>query len=113
MTRKELYQILKSIGLPIAYYQFKEGDKDNPVPSLPYMVYYYPSRTDESADGINFAKVYTLNIELYTKEKDFDTEDKVESTLTDADIYYTKSESYLNDEQMYEVLYEGEVILNG
>lgn len=113
MTRKELFEVLKSIGLPIAYYQFKEGDKDNPVPSLPYMVYYYPSRSDESADGINFAKKYTLNIELYTKEKDFSTEDKVEEVLENNDIYYLKSESFLNDEQMYEVLYEGEVILNG
>ena len=113
MTRKELFEVLKSIGLPIAYYQFKEGDKDNPVPSLPYMVYYYPSRSDESADGINFAKKYTLNIELYTKEKDFSAEDKVEEVLENNDIYYLKSESYLNDEQMYEVLYEGEVILNG
>lgn len=113
MTRKELYEVLKSIGLPIAYYQFKEGDKDNPVPSLPYMVYYYPSRNDESADGINYAKVYTLNIELYTKDKDFGMEDKVEGVLESNDLFYIKSESYLNDEQMYEVLYEMEVILNG
>lgn len=113
MKLKEVYQMLKKIGLPVTYYQWQEGDSNNPVPELPYIVYYYPSNSDEQADGINYARINSLNIELYTKQKDFALEEQVERILTEYGFFFYKQETYLDDDHMFEVLYETEVVING
>lgn len=107
MTLEEVTEKLKSTGLPVTYYMW--GDK---VPRLPYLVYYYPSNNDEYADGTNWIDVKQLNIELYTDNKEFELEKKIEQVLKENDLSYLKSESYINDENMYEVLYETEVIID-
>ena len=53
--------------------------------------------------------VQQLDIELYTDEKSPDTESRVEEVLTQHNIYYTKTESWIESEKLYEVLYEMEV----
>ena len=37
---------------------------------------------------------------------------KVEKALKDASFLYTKTESYIDSENMFETLYESEVIIN-
>jgi len=109
MKRAEIIEMLNSTGLPVTYFQWQVGQ----VPPLPYLVYYYPIMTPETADGKNHASVYQFNVELYTKNKSFETEDLVEAAFTDKGITFTKDESYINDEHMYEVLYITEVIIDG
>ncbi len=50
-----------------------------------------------------------LNIELYTDEKSPETEKAVEEVLTFHDIFYSKSEIWIESEMLYEILYEMEV----
>lgn len=50
-----------------------------------------------------------LDIELYTDEKSPDIEQKVEEILFQHNIYYTKNETWIESEKLYEVLYEMEV----
>ena len=50
-----------------------------------------------------------MNLELYTDQKDFKLEKRVEQVLSEAGLYWDKTESFLDEEQMYEVLYEMEV----
>lgn len=109
MTFKELNTMVKSIGLPSNYYQWPMGN----VPALPYILFYYPSRDDFFADGVNYAKKTLMNIELYSQEKDFELEEQVETILEENGIAYDKEEQYISDERMYEVLYTMEVIING
>lgn len=92
-----------------AYYQWPEEK----APNLPYILFYYPSSNDECADNTNYASITNLNIELYTNTKDFDTERKVETVLKSNGLVYEKSEQYINQENMYEVLYESEVVIDG
>lgn len=109
MTFKEIYQTLTAqTDIPVTYYAYPEGQ----VPDLPFMVYYYPSSNDDPADNVNYGRIRTLNVELYTAEKDFDTEEDVEELLAGLGVF-TKTESYLNSENMYEVLYEMEVAIDG
>lgn len=54
-----------------------------------------------------------MDIELYTNKKDPDIEAKVEAVLTEHGFFYEKTESYLESEKMYEVLYEMEVLISG
>lgn len=112
MTINEIRNILDEIGLPYTYYFFPEDDINNPVPNLPYFVYYFPNNEDFSGDNINYVKISAMNIELYTSKKDYQIENQVEAVLTKYGFYYSKIETYLESEHMYEVLYEMEVLLN-
>lgn len=77
----------------------------------PFVVFYYPRSEDFLADDVNYQKIRTLVIELYTDSKDFSSEEAIETSLTNADFVYTKSETYLDDEKMFEVVYQTSVII--
>ena len=47
-----------------------------------------------------------LDIEVYTDYKDPDMEANIEEVLTAHELYYEKSEVWIETEKMYEVLYE-------
>lgn len=108
MTFQEISQMIDSIGLPYNYYQFEE----NSAPALPYVLFYYPQRTDVIADNKNYALKTALNVELCTEEKDFATEASVEAVFIANDIPFTKTETYIDSEKMYMILYEMEVFIN-
>ena len=107
MTYKEIATMINGTGLTNAYYSFPENS--NPV--LPYILFYYPNSADLIADNINYQPIEKLNIELYTENKDFETEAIVEKMLNDNGLAFARSESYLNNEHMYEVLFETSVVI--
>lgn len=109
MTYKEVATMVKSMGLPYAYYQFPEGTSQK----LPFICYFYNGTDDVYADNVNYQRIVVLNIELYTKNKDFDRESAVESVLADNNITYVKEESYIDSEKMWQIAYEMEVLING
>ena len=109
MTYEEIKAGLAAAGFPLVYYQWPI----NQAPALPYVVYYYPNRSDDPADNVNYGLITALNVELYTKEKSFTDEAEMEDALTAMGLVWEKTETYLDSEQMYEVLYESEVCLNG
>ena len=109
MTYKEIAQMIESIGLPFAYYSFPEKQ----APPLPYIVFNYPSNDDFGADNTNYKTIVNLDIELYTVNKDFDHEETVEDVLKANRLFYAKSQGYLDSEQMYEVLYEMQIPIEG
>lgn len=108
MTFQEISQMIDSIGLPYNYLQFEE----NSAPALPYVLFYYPQRDDVIADNKNYAPKTALNVELCTEEKDFDTEATVEAVFIAHEIPFTKTETYIESEKMYMILYEMEVFIN-
>jgi len=121
MTYKEVFQIVSGIELtaatgtssatyiPAAYLQFPEDDPNNPAP--PFICYYYTGDDDLKADNTNYQKIRQVSIELYTDNKDFTLEQKVETTLTSHGLVYSKMEAYINEEKMYQTTYETEVII--
>lgn len=108
MTYKQIASMVSSIGLPYAYYQFPEGTAQAP----PFVVFFYADTDDVFADDTNYQRIATLNIELYTSEKDFATESTVEQILTNNNLTYYKEENYIDSEQMWQIAYEMEVIIN-
>lgn len=109
MTYKEISTMIESIGFPFAYYQFPEGTSQAP----PFVVFFYSQIDDLYADEANYQRIVTLNIELYTAEKDFDSEAAVEAVLAENDLTYYKEENYIDSEKLYQIAYEMEVIING
>ncbi len=108
MTHKEIRQMVKDMGFPSAYHHFEEGQSPEP----PFVVYLYPETNNFSADGIVYQAINELDIELYTDRKDLEAEKKVEAVLREHGFFYEKTETYLESEKMFEVLYEMEVIIN-
>lgn len=109
MTYKQIASMVSSIGLPYAYYQFPEGTAQAP----PFVVFFYADTDDVFADDTNYQRIATLNIELYTSEKDFATEATIEQILANNNLTYYKEENYIDSEQMWQIAYEMEVIING
>lgn len=108
MTYQEIATMVSSFDIPYAYYSYP----NNQAPRLPYCVYYYPNRDDMNADNINYVKIETLVIEVYTETKDFNLENAIETILTQNGINYDKTETYINTEKMYQLYYESEVLIN-
>lgn len=111
MTLADFNSILQTTELPVAYRSFPEGDLKNPPPNPPFVCYLETDTNNFSADGIVYARIVRLAVELYTEKKDIEVERKVEKALSS--FYWNKSEEYLDDEECYFTLYELEVVLNG
>lgn len=107
MTYKEINNMISGIGLDYAYYSFPVDE----APDLPYIVFYYPNYNDLGADDINYQTIAQLNIELYTENKDFGLEEQVEDVLTSNNLFFSKSETFIQQEAMYEVLYEIDIVI--
>lgn len=108
MTYIEIASMVEDIGLPFAYYQFPDGTGQAP----PFVVFFYSQIDDQYADDSNYQRIVTLNIELYTAEKDFAQEAEVEGVLANNGLTYYKEESYIDSEKMWQIAYEMEVMIN-
>ena len=99
-----LMQLMEEIGLPFAYDHFAEGE--SPVP--PFITFLLPGSDNFAADGKVYLKINEVHIELYTDEKNPETEALVEAVLDAHEIFYDKSEVWIESEKLYEVLYSFE-----
>lgn len=107
MTYKEIATMVESIGLPYAYYQFPEGTDQ----ACPFICFFLDSSNDFAADNTNYQKIRSLNIELYTDNKDFTLEQTVEDILSGSGLVYYREETYLDSERMFMVSYETEILI--
>lgn len=100
MTLDELTILLETTQLPVAFDHFKTEQK------LPYLVYIVTGNNNFSADNKMYHTDAVIQLELYTLFKSVDTESTVETVLNGVPFFYTKTEGYLSDEQMYMVTYQ-------
>ena len=107
MTYKQIAEMVAEIGVPYAYYQFT---KDTAV-APPFVCFFYPNDSDLYADDENYQKITHLTIEVYTDAKDFALEKTVEDVLRSHGFTWTRSESRLGSERMFEVIYETDVVI--
>ena len=101
MWMDELINILKETEIPFAYDHFAEGESPQP----PFICYLLPGSNNFAADGKVYFKANEVHIELYTDFKDLTVEQKFEAVLDEHDIFYNKSETWIESEKLYEVLY--------
>ena len=98
---EELLQILSETQTPFAYHHFAEGESPEP----PFICYLLPGSNNFSADGKVYYKINEVHIELYTDLKDLVVEQQLEDVLDEHGIFYNKSETWIESEKLYEVLY--------
>ena len=104
MTHNQLMELLEETGLPFAYDHFAEGESPDP----PFICFLYPGDNNFSADGRAYFKINQVNVELYTDLKDPGLEAGVEAVFERHGIFYGKTETWIESEKLYEVLYQFE-----
>ena len=109
MTQEELYQALKAIGYPVAYSHFVSTPQ-NPAPTPPFITYRFMNSSDLMADGQNYAEISSFAVELYTDAKNQVAEAKVQDKLKDLRLPYTKTETWIDSEKLFQVIYEIQLI---
>lgn len=107
MSPANVKTMLEGVGIPCAYYQFAENTGIQP----PFICFFYDRSNDMVADDSNYVRIEHLYIELYTDEKDFELEKRLETVLNDNDLVFTREETFLDGERMHETIYQTEIIL--
>lgn len=93
---------LDETGLPVAYHHF------NKKTTAPFIIYFIPDVDLIGADDTVYKTKQSIRIELYTLSKDIETEATLENILIENGLFYSKSETYISEENMYEIIYESE-----
>ena len=107
MTYRQVATRINSIGIPYAYYQFPDGTAQ----ACPFICFFFSDSNDLAAENTNYKKIRLLNIELYTDNKDFALEETVENVLNSNGLVYDRSESYLDSERMFMVVYTTDILV--
>lgn len=102
MTLAELYQLLKQLDIPIAYSHFDEGQ----APELPYICYLEVGTENFFSENTVYKKIIDVDIELYFARKDLALESRIEQLFESNSIPWNATETYINDEKMYQKTYE-------
>lgn len=108
MTYEEIAQMIESIGLPYAYYQFPDDTQQAP----PFICFLY-DYDDIYADDSNYVKRVVLTVELYTDTKNIPLESAVEAVFDENELPWSKASTYIDSERMWQTSYTMEVFING
>ena len=101
-TLAELYEQLKTLGIPVAYRVFPKDEN----PELPYLVYYRNGTTSLIADNHNYHMVPYIVVELYCEVRDDLLELALEAIFEEMEVPFEKYDVYIEEEQMELVGYD-------
>lgn len=101
----EMLSILSETGIPFAYDHFAEGDSPDP----PFICYLAPYSDHFPADGVPYLRVSAFHVELYTDAKDPAAEAAVEAALSSHGVFWSRSETWIESERLYETIYSFEL----
>lgn len=98
MTPEQFNQRLNEI-VPARYRVWKEK------PPVPFAVFYEEETENFAADGIVYMRFVAITIELYTREKRPELEQKIEMMLDENKVFWDRLESYIDSEKLLMVSY--------
>lgn len=102
---EKLVAMISEMGIPFAYDHFAEGESPEP----PFLCYLLPGSDNFAADGVVYHRISQVHIELYTDSKDPAVEEKVTAVLDRHGIFYDQTETWIESEKLYEVLFSFEI----
>lgn len=105
MELKTLYDRLKEVA-PTAYSHFNIGEAKAP----PFITYYYMNNDDFIADNVNYKAVNNIAVALYVDKKDLAIEKQIEDIFISLETPFSKTETWIESENFYEIFYEIEII---
>ena len=108
MTLTEIKTLLEGIegfSDKVTYYAWPVGE----APSLPFLCYVETGADNFGADNKVYYSARRIDVELYTQNKSSNDEALVDAALTNAEIFWSKDEEFLDDEKCWMITYEIEV----
>lgn len=110
MTLAELKSALEGVNNDafvgkVAYRAFPMGA----APDLPFICFMEVSSDNFLADSKVYHKITEVNIELYSDQKDTESEEGIETVLNDNMLVWDKSEYYIDSENMLQIVYGIEI----
>lgn len=105
MTADELKTLLAGTGLPVTYLSWPTSS----APALPWIAFAERGTKNFEADGIVYYVIRAYSVAFCSKTKDAVNEAKIESVFKSHGIPWEKTTTHLDDEQVYETIYEIEV----
>ena len=100
---KEIYDLLNTLNIPVAYDHFESNKEVSP----PFVVYREISSDTFMADGITYYRPCDFEIEVITEKKDVALQQQIEGLLTTNKIPYDiADEVWDDDEKIYHNFYE-------
>lgn len=103
MDYQELYTLLNTLNIPVAYDHFSTNKEINP----PFIIYRMASPNTFKADCETYYRPYNYEIELVTEKKDIELEKSIADLLTNNKIPYDiYDEIWDDDERIYHNFYE-------
>ena len=95
MTHAEIYNILRTLEIPVAYDHFSTNKEVSP----PFVVYRETAPETFKADGVTYYRPYNFEIELITEKKDPELEQRIGALLTENKIPYDIDDELWDDEE--------------
>jgi hypothetical protein len=105
MILSELKTILEATGFPVAYSHFTEAE-NNPLPVTPFICYLVTYSSNFSADNKTYYPIQNVQIELYSDKKDLVSESIIEAVLSENELPFATTETFVEAENIYQKLYE-------
>lgn len=94
MSREQVYNALKTSGLPVAHCAFPVGK----APKLPWVVFKIDDDTTFYADNSRYQEQYLWRVDLLEKYADEQVEQKVEDAICSLTKTYSKDETWSDSE---------------
>lgn len=99
MTLKEIMGLLKKTGYEVAYGHFRHA------PKCPYISVISLGSDNFFSDNHTYFKNQQIEIEVYVEEKDLLVEKKIETILDGNNIPWNKTESFISEENLFQIAY--------
>lgn len=104
MTQEELYSLLKTLDIPLTHLQFTD-EPQSPAPTPPFIAYFFEDSDNFGADDKVYKEINNFVVELYTNKKDKQKENAIQTLFNENDIFWNKTQIYIDKAEMYEVRY--------
>ena len=108
MTVKEIADMLKETGYPVAYGYFTN---ENAPKTMPYVAYAVTSESGFYADNEVYTPFGTVEVELYTAKKDLEAEKKLKEAFVRHGISYQKIGENWIEKRVFSSFYEFEEVI--
>lgn len=102
MTLAEVKTVLDAVGIPVAYDHFETEQ------AMPYIIYKETSTRTLSRDDSVGVKISTIQVELYTVNKNLTLEATLEDVLNS--FIWNKTLDFDNEDEFYSSFYEFEIL---
>ena len=103
MELSEIYEKLCTLGVPVAYLQFRKPQK------LPFIAYLEAETEIQGADNYNLYRRVTIRIELYSENKNPELERKIENLFRSVEIE-KDGDIFLKNENMFMTVFSFDTI---